>query len=183
MSYTFTCDVCAGEIDTRDAHTSIYTKHSVVDGATLSQRDEAKERAGWIGHYHEACWPAMLDRIEFVHETAQGLGAIPTLSEQTVGNPDRMQVVDPPTVAPRPAHLHWRELCDARRKPGGIYALEDMIPPSAWSAIARTEIVTVAQLEALTDEQLLAMRGIAATSVRRIRDAIAVHRLRQGVKS
>jgi hypothetical protein len=90
--------------------------------------------------------------------------------------------VDPSTGAPRPVKLDWAahsRLFDERMKPGGIGALEDAIPPSAWSAVVRTGIVTIAQLEALTDEQLLAMRGIGATSVRRIREAIAVYRLRQ----
>lgn len=74
-------------------------------------------------------------------------------------------------------HRAFHERC----KPGGIIALRMskipvVIPERAWNAIFATEIITVDQLEAVPDEQLLQLSGVGVTSLARIREAIDAYR-------
>ena len=61
---------------------------------------------------------------------------------------------------------------NAGERGGGDDALPGSIPVSARSALVEAGITSRSQLEALTDEELTAIKGIGQTSAARIREAL-----------
>lgn len=77
MSFVYTCDLCGRAINPDD-----YMATIAIDGR---DEDGTRDLNGWLGHYHSVgCRGEVVKRVQLIHELAQTIEAIPTISGQAV---------------------------------------------------------------------------------------------------
>lgn len=85
MSFTYSCDWCGRDVVPDDDMATLSVEGTHRGKSTFADRTAAGEIDGYLGHYHQhGCWEQIRDRVYMVHEHAQALESIPTISGQAV---------------------------------------------------------------------------------------------------
>lgn len=160
MTYTpgtWTCDGCGQLVAEQEVVTLIVRAAALVKDY----------KGGWISHYHLPCWhtvnPDVCDaaRPEFDDDDPATLESIPTISRHEI-----------------------REIRAAHRLPDGrrfgqpddeLRAVLERVAHRCVYALPRAGFCTLGEVARMSDEQLLAIRGVGEKTVRALRDAIAQH--------
>lgn len=71
MSFAYECDFCGERIELDDYLVTLTVAHQGEPHLTLSQRDEVKQRSGWISHYHRGCWKDLHSTLRKLEKSAR----------------------------------------------------------------------------------------------------------------
>jgi hypothetical protein len=157
MTYTpasWTCDACGAPVSIDKMITL-----QVATGAAIAD----EYRGGWLGHFHLDCWldgpcSTVRQNVELHREVAATLARIPVAAEYEVERARRTH-----------------RLPDGRR-PGepdpALAGLLAGLPPGVRNALPRAGVLTIDDLERLTDDELLAIDRVGAKTVAYLRERL-----------